>query len=193
MTFRLPRWLKRLLPKAAKRPPRRPLDLSVGTLSAAEREFLRALVQRASSYEGPIIEIGTLFGVTAIDIALAKAPERPLIAVDNFSWNPFGLSRDEHFQLTRHVLRYASLTVNVTVQVSCKNEFYRTYDGARPSLVFLDAIHSYEETRRDIAWARSIQAPIVAGHDYCPEFPGVIQAVDEVGGPRELVETLWVL
>ena len=50
-------------------------------------------------------------------------------------------------------------------------------------MVFLDAIHDYEETKKDIEWARLVGAKIIAGHDYCDEFPGVKQIVDEMGGP----------
>jgi hypothetical protein len=74
-----------------------------------------------------------------------------------------------------------------------KSEFYRTYRGPRPAMVFLDAIHDYEGTKEDIAWARRYGAGIIAGHDYCDAFPGVRQIVDESGGPRELGGTVWVL
>jgi hypothetical protein len=57
--------------------------------------------------------------------------------------------------------------------------------------VFLDAIHTYEETAADIAWAKKVNASIICGHDYYDVFPGVIQAVDEVGGPKCLAGTLW--
>jgi hypothetical protein len=77
---------------------------------------------------------------------------------------------------------------------SDKNEFYRTYQDASPSLVFLDAVHTYEETKADILWAKHLNTKIICGHDYHKEnYPGVLRAVDESGGPKKLVETLWVL
>ncbi len=36
-------------------------------------------------------------------------------------------------------------------------------------------------------------AAIICGHDYCDKFPGVIQIVNELGGPQRLQGTLWVL
>ena len=60
-------------------------------------------------------------------------------------------------------------------------------------LVFLDADHSYDATVADIHWARSAGADVVCGHDYQPDWPGVIQAVDEAGGCARKVESLWVL
>jgi hypothetical protein len=60
-------------------------------------------------------------------------------------------------------------------------------------MVFLDAMHDYEETKKDILWAQSVSASIISGHDYCDEFAGVKQIVDECGGPCELGGTVWVL
>jgi hypothetical protein len=54
-------------------------------------------------------------------------------------------------------------------------------------------VHDYEETKKDIEWARGSGAKIIAGHDYCDEFPGVKQVVDEFGGPRKLCASVWVL
>jgi hypothetical protein len=74
-----------------------------------------------------------------------------------------------------------------------KNEFYRAYQGPPPAMVFLDAMHDYENTKQDIEWAQRVGAKIIAGHDYSHHHPGVIQIVDELGGPRELGGSVWVL
>lgn len=74
-----------------------------------------------------------------------------------------------------------------------KSEFYRIYNGAAPALVLLDAVHTYEETKVDIQWARSVRASIICGHDYSERFPGVIRAVDEFGRPAQLRGSLWAL
>jgi hypothetical protein len=74
-----------------------------------------------------------------------------------------------------------------------KDRFYEQYRGPAPSLVFLDAIHDYPETKKDIEWAKSVHAEVITGHDYCDYFPGVIQAVDEFGGPKRLCESIWCL
>jgi len=65
--------------------------------------------------------------------------------------------------------------------------------------VFIDADHIYESVKRDIlAWLPKIkQGGIIAGHDYCNEHPGVIQAVDEIFGKklnRDYIDELcWVI
>lgn len=49
--------------------------------------------------------------------------------------------------------------------------------------VFIDAEHSYEGCTRDIAaWDPKVRkGGIVCGHDYSPNWPGVVRAVDETG------------
>jgi predicted O-methyltransferase YrrM len=48
--------------------------------------------------------------------------------------------------------------------------------------VFIDADHSYPSVKADIlAWVPKVcRGGILAGHDYDPAWPGVVQAVDEI-------------
>jgi hypothetical protein len=98
-----------------------------------------------------------------------------------------------HEALTSQILNYLVQTGHVERIRMDKDEFYRTYQGPAPSMVFLDAMHDYEATKRDILWASRVGAKIIAGHDYCEEFPGVIQVVKEFGGPRKLGGSVWAL
>ena len=48
--------------------------------------------------------------------------------------------------------------------------------------------------KRDIMWAQSVGASIICGDDYdLASEPGVKRAVDELGGPRQLADGLFVL
>lgn len=61
-------------------------------------------------------------------------------------------------------------------------------------LVFIDAQHTYEGVRDDIAlWTPKVRAGgVLAGHDYSGTFPGVAQAVHEAFGANVRVEgTVW--
>lgn len=64
---------------------------------------------------------------------------------------------------------------------------------------FLDADHIYTSIKKDIlAWLPKIKkGGIIAGHDYCNEHPGVIQAVDEIFGEKlnkEYIDELcWLI
>jgi hypothetical protein len=153
---------------------------SYGEISLQEARFLGELI-RCLKAGGPIIEIGTHFGFSTQVICLYKGIDRQLITVDNYSWNSLGLSPDNHFLVTKKQF------------CMDKNEFYTSYTADSPSLVFLDAIHTYEETKKDISWAKSVGAEVICGHDYSEECPGVVKAVQELGGYGRLVNTLWLL
>jgi hypothetical protein len=55
------------------------------------------------------------------------------------------------------------------------------YDDRSLDFVFIDAGHSYENVKEDItSWFPKIKiGGFIAGHDYSPKWPSVVQAVDE--------------
>jgi hypothetical protein len=164
-----------------------------GQLSVDEARFLGELVRR-SDPSRPIIEIGTLFGWSTLVISLFKPKSQRLITIDNYSWNPLGLSSRAHHHATTQALRQVVASHNVTQLRMDKDEFFRSYTDAQPALFFCDADHSYEATKADLLWARSVGADIICGDDYRPGYHlGVVKAVDELGGPRELMDELFVL
>src|SRR5262245_26335032 len=81
-----------------------PLDVRQSTLNEAEQSLLRQLVEQASHHHGPIIEIGTLIGVTTSRMALWKSARQRIITVDNYRRNPWQLPPDLHYALTAQVL-----------------------------------------------------------------------------------------
>jgi hypothetical protein len=164
-----------------------------GTVEPEGLAFLARLVKMSHEHPGPIIEVGTLFGRTATHMALFKAPAQKIITVDCYLWNPWQLPREKHFSLTSQVLYYLIQTGHVEQVRMDKNLFYATYRGPAPSLVFLDADHTYEETKKDIEWAKSVGAALIAGHDYSDRFPGVQRIVHEHGGPKEVGGTVFLL
>lgn len=202
--FRARKRPKKLKPRQRKkvikqpRPPKpvAPLadfDVNHCTVEPEGLQLLIRLVKESAAYPGPIIEIGTLVGITAVHMALAKRPDQQIITVDNYSWNPWQLPPHAHFGLARLGLLHLIETKQVQQIRMPKDQFYGTYKGPPPALVFLDAIHTYEETKKDIEWAQRIGAKLIAGHDYSDLFPGVMQIVDELGGPRERNGSVWVL
>ena len=71
-----------------------------GSPSEEEERELIELTRKSSAFPGPIIEIGSLFGLTAQLLATYKPIEKKLIAVECFAWNPFGLPPDDHRAFT---------------------------------------------------------------------------------------------
>ena len=163
-----------------------------GPVNLQEGRFLAEL-SASIEKDGPIIEIGTLMGWSTRVIAMAKAPTRRLITVDSFTWNPLGVTPEAHYRITQRVLDEACQLHGVELVRMDKAKFYSTYTGPAPAMFFCDAMHTYEETLADILWAKSVGCPLICGHDYSENWPGVMQAVEEQGGARELVDSLWVL
>ena len=159
-----------------------PDALVLGNLSPADEARLTQLVHLAAEHDGPIVEFGTLFGITTRLIAATARPGQRVITIDNFSWNPFGLPPAVQERFTRGVLRTELAEGRVELVVG-DSAAYRSGDrGPVPALVFLDADHSYAAVRDEIAWGRDRGVPIICGHDYGVARFGVTRAVDEVFG-----------
>lgn len=164
-----------------------------GVVRQDELPLLQELVQKANEFPGPIMEIGTLFGFTTQKIALWKNADKKIITVDNYGWNPVGFSPDTHYDFTSSILWYLVACGHVSLVRMSKDDFFKNYEGEAPSMVFIDADHSYEATLADIKEAKRLGAHIICGHDYIDMHPGVIQAVKESGGPAKVCGSVWVL
>jgi len=157
-----------------------------GSVTEEEEQELLRLSKIAFSHPGPIIEIGTLFGLTTLLLAETKEAERKIITVDNFSWNPFNLTEENHLKFTQRILRYSTNHLNTSIYDGDASKFYSDYSEEKPCMVFIDASHKYELVKKDIEWALSMDIPVISGHDYDPQTPGVVQAVDELIGKDKI-------
>ena len=166
-----------------------------GAVTENEGVLLKRAVEAANELSGPVVEIGTLFGFTTNLMASWLKPGKELITVDNYSWNPWGVMPDVHRAVARRVLApfVERNGGGVRLVDMDKNRFHAEYRGAAPAFVFIDAMHTYEETLKDIEWAKRVGATIIGGHDYCPKFEGVVRAVDEgLGREVETRDSVWV-
>ena len=65
-------------------------------------------------------------------------------------------------------------------------------EGRKFDMVFIDAEHTYESVKRDIACWRDLATVVISGHDYRPDtWMGVCQAVDEAFGKTYKAESIW--
>ena len=128
--------------------------------------------------QGTVVEIGTLFGLTAIELARHSAEGVKIIAVDNFCWNPFGLPKAAHENFTRRILRPWIENGKIDLLAMDSLTFRDSLKQA-PEMVFLDADHRYETVKEEILWAKKIGVKIICGHDYGNKKFGVTKAVDE--------------
>lgn len=166
------------------------LVMPKGQVSLREARFLGRLVTELKG-EGPIVEVGTLYGWSTRIFYMFKNEDRLLLAVDNYSWNPLGMPPDMHYETARQILQEAIDDGDLQLLRMDSSVFFRSYSGPSPALVFIDSDHDYEAVMRDIEGARQLKAGTICGHDY--DSPGVVQAVKECGGPSALVGALWVL
>ena len=136
-----------------------------------------------------IVEVGTLFGLTARELARQVVGGR-VMAVDNFSWNPFGLPPTIHEAFARRILRGSSVEL-----INCSSADWRKQVTGRIDMVFFDASHRYEDVKAECEWAKSAGIKIISGHDYGNPNTrfGVTRAVDEVFGKEnvQVVGMCW--
>ena len=169
-------------------------SFAFGGLTEEEENAIRMLVSSCTE-EGAsscVVEFGTLFGITTALLAQHKPRGVKVITVDNFCWNPFGLTLKMHREFTRRILRAPVANGDVEIAEMDSKTFRDHYKGCVPRMVFLDADHSYEAVRDEIAWAKKIGVPLISGHDYGnPKF-GVTRAVDEAfPGGVHVRGTVW--
>lgn len=163
-----------------------PRSDALDALGGLTEKEMRAVCDWATEEIGmTIVEIGTLFGLTARELANNVVGGR-VIAVDDFSWNPFGLPPKMHEAFTRQILRGSSVEL-----INCSSEDWRTKVKGRIDMVFFDASHRYDDVKAECEWAKSYGIRNICGHDYGNPNPrfGVTRAVDEVFG-RENVEVV---
>ena len=163
---------------------------SMDALGGLTEEEMRAVVGWATEDIGmTVVEVGTLFGLTAREIAGRIANGR-VIAVDNFSWNPFGLPPKIHEAFTRRILRGSKVEL-----INCSSEDWRKQVTGKTDMIFFDADHRYEAVKAELEWAKAAGIRIISGHDYGNPNTrfGVTRAVDEVFGKDnvEVVGMCW--
>jgi len=141
-----------------------------------------------------IVEVGCYVGMSTI--ALARAcPTATIHCVDTFGGNA-----DDRLGVKNPTETFRAFCDNMGDRlfstVFPHQGTSRLYGAIWPFLVdfvFIDAGHSYQSCRRDIeSWLPRIRpGGILCGHDYCTEFPGVVQAADEIGIDGHSARIWW--
>ena len=142
-----------------------------GPVSATRPEKLATLLKLAKG-RTHVVELGTAMGWTAISLAVAD-PDRRVITYDPF----------ERPEVARYLeLVPAAVGDRVTVMAAPGDQ--GPTDGQPVDLLYIDSMHDRASTIREVeAWQPVLRAgALVVLDDYAhPEFPGVREAIDELG------------
>ena len=167
-------------------------DANAAVLGGLTDEEMRAVCDWVTEDVGKtVVEVGTLFGLTAREIA-GRIRNGRVIAVDNFTWNPFGLPPAVHEDFTRRILRGSNVEIWKMDSAAFRE---KAKELGRIDMIFFDADHRYDAVKAELLWAKAFGIPQICGHDYGNPNPvfGVTRAVDEVFGKEnvEVVGMCW--
>lgn len=153
---------------------------------------------------GRICEIGAGFGASGTMLSASSHPTVSLDVVDPFlpyeeiaTGDPFLVKKDVAGELSRfwNTLKHykAAEKVRHIPQLAADAVSHLSPGGY--DLVSIDANHSYEHVRDDMAmmWPLVKAGGRMVGHDYTTRFPGVIRAVSEFPHPASVAAgtSLW--
>lgn len=72
----------------------------------------------------------------------------------------------------------------------------KEFDDNSCDVVFIDMTHTYDHVKQDIQlWLPKVKhGGYIAGHDYQKYWPGVVKAVDEIFGKKNIktMDTCWI-
>ena len=158
---------------------------TTGMMSPGELRWLYNAAARMSS----VVEIGSFAGRSAH--ALLSGCEGPVYCVDEWSSTFIG-SKEQADDIRRAYYANTAQFGNRKVIELPSVMAARGFADKSIDMPFIDADHAYGSVKMDIeAWLPKA-VKMIAGHDYSPYFPEVIQAVQEAFGDRVRVcETIW--
>lgn len=149
---------------------------------------------------GTFVEVGAWLGRSTAYLCANAGLHHRICVVD--TWLGSANELQTTHQLATQIDLFAAFTDNL------KGYLYEAYRMTSASaancfadgtldVVFLDADHTYEATKADIQrWLPKVKAGgYLAGHDYCQQWEGVIQAVDEIFAENKEVnvaDTCWL-
>ena len=167
-----------------------PANSIAGWMSYKEQKFL---FEQASKMES-VIELGSWKGKSTHALLSSGCPS--VVAIDTWAGSKF--EPEAHAEaatgsVLQEFLNNVGHFKNLTWIQKDINEAVEQTTEKAADMIFIDAGHTEEEVRNDIIkWLPKAKI-MICGHDYCPAWPGVMNAVDSLlGGPDEVHDTIWV-
>lgn len=144
----------------------------------------RALVEQVP-IGGTMAELGCYKGRSLCSIAeQVKTRGIQVEAVDTWHYDPDALA-----EFNDNLIRFGVMGNILSLKKrSVEAAEYFAHNGQTFDLVFIDTPHDYASVIADLrAWLPLVKpGGIIAGHDYCPQWPGVAKALDEMFGQVDL-------
>jgi predicted O-methyltransferase YrrM len=157
-----------------------------GWMNDSELSVLRYLASKSDS----VVEVGSWKGRSTKE--LLESCRGLVYAVDVWTGGDSMLTIPAQLQAVySEFLANVGHYENLKVLKGLSVDMAQNFNGNRVDMVFIDAGHSYEDCKADIAaWLPKCKK-IIAGHDYCDQFPGVVQAVNERFPKVNVVDSIW--
>jgi hypothetical protein len=116
---------------------------------------------------------------------LADLFRGPMISGDKNGENRKTVNLDQVYQVL--LAKYCSFP-EVSLFRGKSELFLSLLPDGHLDFIYIDGDHRYEGCRSDLQLARKKvrRGGVIAGHDYCPEFDGVMRAVDEFSAAHGL-------
>lgn len=159
-----------------------------GWMSNDDLEWLYREAKKCKS----ILEIGSWKGKSTH--ALLSGCKGVVTAVDTFKGSQddedetkeIGKKENVFREFKRNIGHFKNLrALKMTSEDAAKKLAGETFD-----MIFIDATHTYSETKNDILLWMDRAEKVLCGHDYFV-FKGVKKAVDEVVGSIKTADVIW--
>jgi cephalosporin hydroxylase len=159
-----------------------------GLISTVEGRFLAELAAQVPADQS-IVEIGSFKGQSGCYLARGSKAGSSVKVHCVDLWDIGGQRHGESagyadpstFAAFQSQIGAARVKSMIVAHKIASTEIAAQWHGPLVGLLFLDGDHRYEPTAADLAaWSPLLGAgAVVAFHDYCERFPGVVRAADE--------------
>lgn len=147
---------------------------------------------------GKMVEVGCFKGHSVVYMASISKPQAKdftIYAVDTFTGSPEHKKKgitDFYDEFLNNVVS-CGVSNYIDPMKMTSEQASKCFPDESLDFVFLDADHSYQAVKKDIElWLPKVKVGgVLAGHDFCVAWPGVIQAVDESFTEFEKIKTVW--
>lgn len=163
----------------------KPTDIE-GWMEPYHLDILQKLV-RALTVDGPVVELGSYKGRSSSAIGVAcRTAKRQCICVDPFEdyWTKKGATTPvpKIKEAFLDNMQQIGLVINQDFSLLCMTSIEALKEIQAAAMVFIDTTHTYKNTCAELnGWIpKIVPGGILACHDYCSSYPGVVKAWNEI-------------